>query len=155
MPRPRTVLALLAVVILSVMAAHIRGAAVAGQLSHATAVISVDGAPQTISVGLPSEALDQVHGPVQLTVAAGDGHLVRVEDAGKGAFALSVTIAPAVSAATNELSVAADVKSDSPVEFGLAISAANGAPVAVHGSSDHPLVARLDLGGLPIAAEAP
>ena len=154
MPRPRTVLALLALVMLSVMAAHIRGASVAGQVSHASATVYVDGAPQTISVGLPSEALDELHGPVQVTVETGGGHVVQVEDAGKGAFALSIQLAPAA-IATNELSVAADLKSDGPIEFGLAISAPNAAPVAVHGSSDHPLVARLDLGGLPVAAQAP
>lgn len=154
MPRPRTVLALLAVVMLSVMAARIRGASVAGQVSHATATISVDGAPETISVGLPSEALDQVHGPVQVTVQAGAGHVVRVEDAGKGAFPLAIQVAPAAGA-TNELHVVADVTSDAPIGFGLAISAPDLAPVAVHGSSDHALVARLDLGALPVAAVAP
>jgi hypothetical protein len=151
MPRPRTVLALLAVVMLSVTLARIRGASVSGQVSHATATISVDGVPQTVSVGLPSEALDQVHGPVQLTVQAGGGHAVRVEGAGRGAFPLAVQVVPTGDAA-NALSVAADVKSDTPIEFGLAISAANVAPVAVHGSSAHPLVARLELGGPPVAA---
>ncbi len=154
MPRPRTVFALLAVVMLSVTLARIRGASVGGQVSHATATIVVDGAPETISVGLPSEALDQVHGPVQVTVQAGGGHVVRVEDVSKGAFPLAVQVA-SVAGPANELSVAADVKSDAPIEFGLALSAPNIAPVAVHGTSDHALVARLDLNDLPVAAAAP
>ncbi|HZQ37958.1 MAG TPA: hypothetical protein VFD32_18665 [Dehalococcoidia bacterium] len=154
MPRPRTVLALLAVVMLSVMAARIRAVSVGGPVSHATAVISVDGAPETISVGLPSEALDELHGPVQVTVQAGAGHVLRVEEAGKGAFPLAIELSPAAGG-NDELSVSADVKSDDPVEFGLAVSAQNAAPVAVHGSSAHPLVARLDLSEPPVAAKAP
>jgi len=152
MPRPRTILALLAVVMLSVMAARIRGAAVGGQLSHANATVYVDGAAETISVALPAEAVDLVHGPVTLTVRAGGGHVVRAESGSQGGFPLAVQVA---AGQADELSVSADVKIDDPIEFGLAIAAPDAAPVAVHGSSSGPIVARLALSDLPDVAQAP
>ncbi|HLZ68443.1 MAG TPA: hypothetical protein VKV26_00895 [Dehalococcoidia bacterium] len=154
MPRPRTILAVLAVVLLSIMVGRIRGASVNGQLSHARATVSVDGAAETISVALPAEAVELLRGPVALSVQTGPGHVVQVAGNSEGAFPLAIQVETAAGHA-DELSVAADVKIDEPVEFGLAIAAPDQAPVAVHGSSSVPLVATFELRDLPVVAQAP
>ena len=154
MRKLRGVLAFATIVTFSIGVARIRGATVAGPDSHASALITVDGAREAIVVGLPTAALEALRGPVAVTVEVPAGHQLTI-GALSGAFPLTVSAAPASGETANAIVATAVVKTDSAVSVQLALSGEAGDTVPVTGSSVDPIRVAVPLTSATFAAAAP
>lgn len=104
MRHPRVIIALLAVVVLSTGYSRLRAASTTNQWVEVPASVRLDGAGQRVTVAIPAGAVEHLHGPLMLWVAAPSGHAVAGGTSSAGA-PFEVETIPAGAASDGELAL--------------------------------------------------